>query len=105
MIALAAGELRRVLARRMVRVLALLAVAAIALAGVLTFLNSEKLSPEELAARRAAAEGRVAACIAGQQPETARQIPTDRPPAHRHGPSSAGSRPAGSTTPASVSAA
>ena len=80
MIALAAGELRRVLARRMVRVLALLAAAAIALAGVLTFLNSEKLPPEELAARRVAAEGRVAACIAGQQPETVRQMPDGPPP-------------------------
>ncbi len=65
MIALAAGELRRVLARRMVRVLALLALAGIAVAGVLTFLNTAALSDGELAARRQAAETRVAACLAG----------------------------------------
>ena len=35
------GEVQRLLARRMLRVLALLGVAAIALAGVLTFLNTE----------------------------------------------------------------
>ena len=65
MIALAAGELRRVLARRMVRVLALLAVLGIALAGVLTFLNTEAVSSADLAGRRQAADARVAACLAG----------------------------------------
>ena len=72
-IALAAGELRRVLARRMLRVLALLAVAAIAVAGVLTFLNTEHLSDADMAARRQAAGARVAACLAGGEiPETIR---------------------------------
>jgi len=65
MIALAAGELRRVLARRMVRVLALLAVAGIAVAGVLTFLNTAKVSDADMARRRQAADARVAACLAG----------------------------------------
>lgn len=65
MIALASGELRRVLARRMVRVLALLAVAGIALAGVLTFVNTEDVSPGELAVRRQAAAARAATCEAG----------------------------------------
>jgi hypothetical protein len=64
-IALAAGELRRVLARRMVRALALLAVLGIALAGVLTFLNTEAVSSADLAGRRQAADARVAACLAG----------------------------------------
>jgi ABC-2 type transport system permease protein len=63
--ALAAGELRRVLARRMVRVLVLLAVAGIAVAGVLTFLNTEHVSDAGIAARRQAADQRVAACLAG----------------------------------------
>ena len=66
--ALAAGELRRVLARRMVKVMALLAVAGIALAGILTYVNTEDVSPAEIAARRADAEARVAACEAGQVP-------------------------------------
>ena len=65
MIGLAAGELRRVLARRMLRVLALLAVAGIALAGVLTFLNTEHVTRAELAARRQQAAARVAACETG----------------------------------------
>ncbi len=64
--ALAAGELRRVLARRMVKVMALLAVAGIALAGILTFVNTEAVSDSEIAARRAEAQARVAACEAGQ---------------------------------------
>ena len=65
MIALASGELRRVLARRMVKVLALLAVAGIALAGLLTFLNTAHVSDSEMARRRQAADARVAACVAG----------------------------------------
>lgn len=65
MIALAAGELRRVVARRMVRVLALLALAGILIAAVATFLNTEKVSDTEIAARRKAADARVAACLAG----------------------------------------
>ena len=65
---LAAGELRRVLARRMVRVLALLAVLGIATAGVLTFANTQDAPPAEMEARRAVAEARVAACVAGRTP-------------------------------------
>lgn len=82
MIALAAGELRRVLARRMVRVLALLAVAGIALAGVLTFLNTEKVTPAEMTSRRRAAAARVAACEAGGDiPRVeGREIRGDLPP-------------------------
>ena len=78
MTALAAGELRRVLARRMVRVMALLAVAGIALAGGLTFLNTEHLTAKELEARRQAAEARVAACTAGQAID--REVPDELPP-------------------------
>jgi ABC-type transport system involved in multi-copper enzyme maturation permease subunit len=63
--ALAAGELRRVLARRMIRVLALLAVAGIAVAGILTFVNTEAASSAEMDARRQAARAAVAACLAG----------------------------------------
>jgi ABC-2 type transport system permease protein len=65
---LLSGELRRVLARRMVRVLALLAVAGIALAGILTFLNSEDVPEEEMASRRQAAAAGVEACVAGESP-------------------------------------
>lgn len=65
---LLSGELRRVLARRMVRVLALLALAGIALAGILTFVNSEHVDAEEMASRRRAAAAGVDACMAGQTP-------------------------------------
>ena len=65
MTALAAGELRRVLARRMVRVLVLLALGGIVLAGVLTFLNTEHVGDAEMAARRQAVDARVADCMAG----------------------------------------
>jgi ABC-2 type transport system permease protein len=60
-----AGELRRVLARRLVKVLALLAVAGIALTGVLVFLNSAALTDRELGARRTAARARVEQCLRG----------------------------------------
>jgi ABC-type transport system involved in multi-copper enzyme maturation permease subunit len=66
--ALLAGELRRVLARRMVRVLALLAVAGVAVAGVATFLNTEHLTAAELQARRDDAAARRAACMAAPPP-------------------------------------
>jgi ABC-2 type transport system permease protein len=61
--ALLAGELQRLLARRLVRVLALLAVLGIALAGVLTFLNTEDLSAAELAARRSRARQAFERCL------------------------------------------
>lgn len=60
---LLAGELRRVLARRLVRVLALLAVAGIALAGVLVFVRTEKVDAGQLAGRRRAAQQRIEACV------------------------------------------
>jgi len=60
--ALLAGELRRLLSRRMIRVLALLGVVAIALAGLLTFLNTEKASDATLRQRATQARERVARC-------------------------------------------
>ncbi|HWC10180.1 MAG TPA: ABC transporter permease subunit, partial [Acidimicrobiales bacterium] len=61
------GEVQRLLARRMLRVLALLGVAAIALAGVLTFLNTEDVDDAEMARRREAVRARVEACIDARQ--------------------------------------
>jgi ABC-2 type transport system permease protein len=66
---LLAGELRRLLARRLVRVLALLAVAGVALAGILVFVNTEAVSTAEADARRAAARSRVDACLRGEPVE------------------------------------
>lgn len=60
---LLAGELRRVLARRLVRVMAVLAMAGIAVAGVLVFANTEPLDDSEVAARRRAAQHRVEQCL------------------------------------------
>ncbi len=57
------GEIQRLLARRMLRWLALLAVASIAVAGVLTFLNTEAVDDAEMVARRQAVRARVEACI------------------------------------------
>jgi ABC-2 type transport system permease protein len=51
MIALFAGELRRVLARRLVKVLVALAVLGLAVAGVLTFLKTQSLTDAQLRAR------------------------------------------------------
>ena len=65
MIALAAGELRRVLARRMVRVLVLLALAGIVTAGILVFLNTEHVSEAEMAGRQQANDAQVGDCLAG----------------------------------------
>ncbi len=61
--ALLAGELQRLLARRLVRVLALLALVAIGLAGVLTFLNTDDVSTAELAARRSRAQAEFERCM------------------------------------------
>ncbi|MEN3314314.1 MAG: hypothetical protein V7605_548 [Acidimicrobiaceae bacterium] len=63
MTALLAGELRRLMARRMIKVLALLALLGIAIGGVATFLNTEQTSEAVLGRRRAAAEARVADCV------------------------------------------
>jgi ABC-type transport system involved in multi-copper enzyme maturation permease subunit len=49
----------------MVRVLVLLAVGGIVVAGVLTFLNTGHVGDAEMAARRQAADARVADCMAG----------------------------------------
>lgn len=61
------GEVQRLLARRMLRVLALLVVAAIAVAGVLTFLNTEDVDDAEMVARRQAVRARVEACIEARE--------------------------------------
>ena len=79
---LLAGELRRLLARRLVRVLALLAVAGAALAGLLVFVNTEAVSTAEVNNRRAAARARVEACLRGEpvevRPGRTRQVPPDQ---------------------------
>ena len=85
MTGLLAGELRRVLARRLVRVLALLAVAGIALAGVLVFLNTERISDDQLRSRRAAARGRVEACLRGEPVEVRPGRVAEVPPDQREG--------------------
>jgi ABC-2 type transport system permease protein len=61
--ALLAGEVERLLARRLVRVLALIAVVAIALAGILTFLNTEGVSAAERSARQRRARAELEACL------------------------------------------
>jgi hypothetical protein len=64
--ALFGGELRRVLARRLVRALAGLAVLGVAVAAVLVFLNTAAVGDTELEARRAAAERAVVGCVRGE---------------------------------------
>ncbi len=101
MTALFGGELRRVLARRLVRALAGLAVLGVAVAGVLVFLNTASISDEEIDARRAAVGREVDACMRGGNVELdGRQVEARRPatPSAR---TSAGSQSAASTTPAS----
>jgi len=66
--ALLAGELRRLVSRRMIRVLALLAVAGIALAGILTFVNTEQVSEATLRQRAVDAQARVDRCIQSTDP-------------------------------------
>jgi ABC-2 type transport system permease protein len=61
--ALLAGELRRLLSRRMLKVLALLAAFGLVLGGVLTFLNTEQVSEATLRQRQATAEAKVATCL------------------------------------------
>jgi len=61
--ALLAGELRRLVSRRMIKVLALLALLGIAIGGVATFLNTEQTSESTLRQRRVAADARVADCM------------------------------------------
>jgi ABC-2 type transport system permease protein len=62
------GELQRALARRLVKVLALLVVLGCALAGILVFVNTEDVSPAEVAARRQAAATAVERCVQGEAP-------------------------------------
>ena len=61
------GEVQRLLARRMLRWLALLAVAAIGFAGVLTFLNTENVDDAEMERRRQAVRAQVEACIEARE--------------------------------------
>jgi hypothetical protein len=67
-IGLLAGELQRVLARRLVKVLALLAVLGAAVAGVVVYLRTEAVSDAEIQARTRAAQERVEQCEQGQDP-------------------------------------
>ncbi len=62
MTALLAGELRRLLSRRMIKVLVALAVAGIAVGAVITFFNTEGVSDATLRQRSAAAEAKTAQC-------------------------------------------
>jgi len=63
MTALLAGELRRLLSRRMIKVLVALAVAAIAVGAVITFFNTEAVSDTTLGRRTANAQARTAQCL------------------------------------------
>ncbi|MGH9180559.1 MAG: hypothetical protein ACRDY5_02435, partial [Acidimicrobiales bacterium] len=63
MTALLAGELHRLLARRLVRVLLLLAVLGIALAGVLTFVNTDKTDTANVEARRREVQREFSECF------------------------------------------
>ena len=74
------GEVQRLLARRMLRWLALLAVASIAVAGVLTFLNTEAVDDAEMEARRRAVRAQVEACIESRQDVVAPPGADGRPP-------------------------
>ena len=81
MIRLLSSELRRVLARRLVRVLALLALVAVAVAGTLVFLNTRAITDAELAARRRAVAERTRDCVARLRqlpPEATRGLPPEQ---------------------------
>jgi ABC-2 type transport system permease protein len=60
---LLAGEVQRLLARRLVRVLGLLSVLAIALAGLLVFVNTDDISSAELESRRSRAFAEFEECL------------------------------------------
>src|SRR5829696_7486484 len=79
MIALLGVEWRRVLARRLVRVSAALAVLAVLAAGAIAFLVSWDTDAASLAQAQAARQVEVQRCIAGQL----EGFPTDVPPDHR----------------------
>ena len=79
--ALVAGEVQRLLARRLVRVLAGLSFLAIALAGVLVFVNTDDISSAELEARQSRAFAEFEECLerGGPQPGR-REVPDARGP-------------------------
>jgi ABC-type transport system involved in multi-copper enzyme maturation permease subunit len=79
MIALLAVEWRRVLARRLVRVSAALAVLAVLTAGAIVFLVSRDTDAASMAQAQAARQVEVQRCIAGQL----EGVPADVPPDHR----------------------
>lgn len=79
MIALLGVEWRRVLARRLVRVSAALAVLAVLAAGAIAFLVSRDTDAASLAQAQAARQVEVQRCIAGQL----EGVPADVPPDHR----------------------
>jgi ABC-type transport system involved in multi-copper enzyme maturation permease subunit len=79
MIALLAVEWRRVLARRLVRVSAALAVLAVLAAGVIALLVSRDTDAASLAQAQAARQVEVQRCIAGQL----EGVPADVPADHR----------------------
>jgi ABC-2 type transport system permease protein len=79
MIALFAVEWRRVLARRLVRVSAALAVVAVLAAGAIAFLVSRDTDAASLAQAQAARQVEVQRCIAGQL----EGVPADVPADHR----------------------
>ncbi len=81
MTALLAGELRRLLSRRMIRVLIVLAVAGIVVASVITFFNTGGASDATLRRRTADAETRVARCAQ----DSARSPDPILPPGGRSG--------------------
>lgn len=86
MAALLSGEVRRLLARRLVRVLVVLTVLAVALAGVLTFLNTADTDPATLEARRRAVAEEFDRCIGQGQPlrpGPEREFSRDGPPVGR----------------------
>jgi len=79
MIALLTVEWRRVLARRLVRVSAALAVLAVLAAGAITFLVSRDTDAASVARAQAARQAQVQRCIAGQL----EGVPADVPADHR----------------------
>jgi ABC-2 type transport system permease protein len=79
MIALLAVEWRRVLARRLVRVSAALAVLAVLVAGAIAFLVSRDADAASMAQAQAARQVEVQRCIAGQL----EGVPADVPPDQR----------------------
>jgi ABC-2 type transport system permease protein len=79
MIALLGVEWRRVLARRLVRVSAALAVLAVLAAGAITFLVSQDTDAASLAQAQAARQVEVQRCITGQL----EGVPADVPADHR----------------------